>query len=75
MTNTIFKVGDMVRNETGGGLVEDFGIIYDFDIGEWPADEPMVKIYWQTTQRTIVYYLSTVKERVNMIQHWIHYPA
>ena len=79
MTNTVYKVGDMVRNETGCGFLEEFGIIYDIDIGsdpyDEPLDEPLVKIHWQTTQRTIVYYLSTVEERVNRIQQWIHYPA
>jgi hypothetical protein len=75
MIDTQFKVGDMVRNETGVGFLEEFGIIYDIDIGSDPYDEPLVKIYWQTTQKTIIYYLSTVKDRVNTIQHWIHYPA
>ena len=79
MTNAQFKVGDMVRNETGDGFVEEFGIIYDIDIWSDPYDdrdhEPIVKIYWQTTQKTIIYYLSTVEDRVNRIQQWIHYPA
>ena len=79
MIDNQFKVGDMVRNETGtiDGFVGEFGIIYDIDIdiGVDQYDEPLVKIHWQTTQQTNTYYLSTVKDRVNTIRYWIHYPA
>jgi len=70
MKDEQFKVGDLVYHITEA----EFGIIYDFDTGGiFEADEPIVNIYWQITQKTINYYLSTVKHRVN--NHiCIHYP-
>jgi len=76
-----FNVGDLFFNESGvfrddnGVLIKEFGIIYDFDIGEWPECEPLAKIYWQTTQKIKIYYVSTVEERVNALKTWIHYPS
>jgi hypothetical protein len=72
MTDIELKVGDLVYNDT---YDNQFGIIYGFDIGQWPGDEPMVKIYWQTTQNLYSYFLSTVRDRVRNSQDWIHYPS
>jgi hypothetical protein len=76
MTDIELKVGDLVYNSDTCNSNKQFGIIYDFDnIGEWPGDEPMVKIYWQVTQATFAYYLSAVIYRVRINQRWIHYPT
>jgi hypothetical protein len=84
MTDTEFKVGDLFFNESGylgylsdkdGVFIKEFGIIYDFDIGEWPECETLAKIYWQTTQKIKIYYVSTVEERVYALKTWTHYPS
>ena len=73
MTDTQFKVGDLIY-DTEGIHSKEFGIIYDLDIGEWPECEPLAKIYWQTTQKIKIYYVSTVEDRVTL-KTWIHYPS
>ena len=81
MTDIEFKVGDLFFNKIGhtrsehGVFIKEFGIIYEIYIGPGPYHESLVKIYWQTTQRTIVYYLSTVKERVQITGIWFHHPV
>jgi hypothetical protein len=72
MTDIEFKVGDLIYHVTK----DEFGIIYDHHIGgTFEADHgPIFNIYWQITQKTINYYLSTMKLTVNN-HMWVHYPV
>jgi len=75
MTDTQFKVGDLVYDNKGS-YRKEFGIIYDFDAGEDRWDKPIVKIYWQISQDTVNYYLQTLMDRVVSVdQYWNHYPS
>ena len=81
MTDIEFKVGDLFFNKIGhtrsehGVFIKEFGIIYDIDINERPPYEPIVKIYWQITQKIKIYYVLTVKERVQITGIWFHHPV
>jgi len=71
MTDIEFKVGDLVYDISNS----QFGIIYDFDIGEDPSEEPWFEIYWQMSQEISYRDLSILKFNVNIMQRWFHYPV